>query len=400
MMQMGVNIAVKAQTQFRDEKKSTAVDDLKGTAATTIVGPMQKVGLTISLILFISASGFADSGHSITFDAPGAGTVANLGTFVEDINDLGQVIGYSIDDNTLFHGFVRHVDGRIETIDAPGAGTAAGTSEGTLPEGINNERTIVGQYQDANLAYHAFVREPNGRFITFDAPRAGSGPNQGTVAVDVNSEGTIVGLWIDSNGAYHGFFRSRAGALKSFDAPNAGTGVGRGTIPSPAALSPFEVSTGQYLDGKNIYHGYVRQRAGAITSFDPLGSIATFTEGINLEGAIVGNFGDKNNVYHAFVRSAKGAINVFDVPGALFNTNAKGITPFGLITGLWNDLDNVYHGFVRYPNGVILKFDVPGAGAVPSSAQGTLPLVINCWGEIAGLIQDSNYVYHGFIRIP
>jgi hypothetical protein len=240
------------------------------------------------------------------------------------------------------------------------------------------------------LVIHAFVREPDGHFITFEAPGAGSGPNQGTEVADINSEGTIVGVWIDSNGAYHGFIRTRAGALKSFDAPNAGTGMGQGIIPSATtALGPSGVSTGQYVDGKGTYHGYVRQRAGAITSFDPPGSTNTLAEGINPEGTIVGTFGDKNNVGHAFVRNAHGAINTFDVPGALNNTNARDITPYGVITGLWNDSNDVYHGFVRYANGVILKFDVPGAGAVPGLKQGTIPLAINCWGEITGQIQAS-----------
>jgi hypothetical protein len=49
---------------------------------------------------------------------------------------------------------------------------------------------------------------------------------------------------------------------------------------------------------------------------------------------------------------------------------------------------------------MLLKFDVPGAGAVPESEQGTLPFAINFWGEITGWVQDSNNVWHGFIRFP
>jgi probable HAF family extracellular repeat protein len=393
----GINVAGKAQTHFRDEKEWTILDELRGTAAATIVEPMPKLGLTIFLILLISASAFADPGHSITFDAPGAGTAHGNGTFVNDMNDLGQVVGFSLTDNNLYHGYVRHVDGRIEAIDVPGAGSVPGLGEGTAPEGINNEGTIVGQYEDGNLVTHAFVRKPDGGFITFDAPE----PNQGTVAVDINSEGTIVGFWIDSNGANHGFIRTRAGALKSFDAPNAGKGLNQGTIPAfGPGLNPSGVSTGRYLDSQNITHGYVRQQTGAITSFDPPGSTNTYAEGINPEGTIVGSFSDKNNASHSFVRKANGVINTFDVPSAFNASNAMDISPLGVITGNWGDSNIVYHGFVRYPNGVILKFDAPGAGTVPESAVGTFPLVINCWGEITGVILDSNIVFHGFIRIP
>jgi hypothetical protein len=139
---------------------------------------------------------------------------------------------------------------------------------------------------------------------------------------------------------------------------------------------------------------------GAITSFDPPGSVAAYAEGINPEGISVGIFGDNNGIYHGFLRYASGAITSFDVPGSFFNTDAKDINLFGVIAGLWNDSNNVYHGFLRYPNGAFLKFDVPGAGSVPGSAQGTLPIAINFWGEIAGIIQDSSNVYHGFVRLP
>jgi hypothetical protein len=375
------------------------------TAAAIIVEAFRKVASTVFIILCTSASSFANSGQSITFDAPGAGTIANstfdVGTFAVAINDLGETIGYSVDNQNLYHGFLRYPGGAIKDFDAPGGGTTPGSGEGTLPLSVNNEGTIAGQYQDANDVYHAFVRQPDGRISTFEAPGAGSGPGQGTQVSDINSEGIAVGLYIDSRNVVHGFFRSHVGVLTSFDDPNAGTGPGQGTAPSPStALSPLGVLTGQYVDGKGIYHGLVRQRTGAISSFDPSGSTNTFSEGINPQGAVVGTFGDSNGIFHGFVRNANGEITSFDVPGALYNTNARDITLFGVITGFWNDSNNVYHGFIRYPAAAILKFDVPGAGSVPQSAQGTIPLAINFWGEIAGEIQDSNNVYHGFIRLP
>jgi hypothetical protein len=387
---------------YHDLNDLAAVEDLRVSAPTAIAQTFRKVvALTALITMCTSASGLAGSGHSITFDAPGAGTAANLGTFAGDINDLGQVIGYSIDEKGFFHGFVRYPEGRVKTIDAPGAGTVPGSGQGTIVLSINNGGTIVGQYQDANFVYHAFVCGPDGRFVTFEAPGAGSGQSQGTEVTNINSEGTIVGLYIDKNNAFHGFSRSFGGALTPFDAPNAGAGPNQGTSPSSGpALNPLGVSTGQYTDAKGSTHGYVRQRTGAITSFDPPGSVATFAEGINAGGGVVGTFGDNDGFGHGFLRNASGAIISFDVPGSLSNTNAKDISLFGVITGFWNDSSNVYHGFIRYPNGALLKFDVPGAGSVPQSAQGTLPFAINFWGETTGWVQDSNNVYHGFIRIP
>jgi hypothetical protein len=92
-------------------------------------GAVQKVALTALITLCISASGFAASGQSIAFDAPGAGTAANLGTFPDDINDLCQVVGHFIDGQGFYHGFVRYPEGRVLTIDAPGGGTVPGSGQ-------------------------------------------------------------------------------------------------------------------------------------------------------------------------------------------------------------------------------------------------------------------------------
>jgi hypothetical protein len=67
------------------------------------------------------------------------------------------------------------------------------------------------------------------------------------------------------------------------------------------------------------------------------GSVETFAQGINPEGAIVGTFGDASGIGHGFLRKPDGAITSFDVPGSLSNTNAKDVSLFGVITGFWND---------------------------------------------------------------
>ena len=116
-----LRITRRSARSCHDVKEWAVVNDLRVAAPAMIIEAFQKVALTALITLSISASGFAASGQSITFDAPGAGTAANLGTFPLDINDLGQVIGYSIDEKGFFHGFVRYPEGRVKTIDAPGS---------------------------------------------------------------------------------------------------------------------------------------------------------------------------------------------------------------------------------------------------------------------------------------
>jgi hypothetical protein len=47
----------------------------------------------------------------------------------------------------------------IDTFDVPGAGTSPG--QGTIPYAINPAGTIMGYYVDPNDAYHGFLRDPN-----------------------------------------------------------------------------------------------------------------------------------------------------------------------------------------------------------------------------------------------
>jgi hypothetical protein len=153
----------------------------------------------------------APDGRITTFDVPGAGTDGSQGqgTFVASINAEGAATGsYTTGDN-VNHGFMRSPDGRIATFDVPGAGTDGSQAQGTYAEAINAEGVVTGQYIDLNDVNHGFVRTPNGRFIYFDAPGAGSDPGsyEGTIPLAINAEGEITGAYIDSKWVLHAFVR-------------------------------------------------------------------------------------------------------------------------------------------------------------------------------------------------
>src|ERR1035438_1383164 len=71
---------------------------------------------------------------------------------------------------------------RIITFDVPAA-------KNTLPVDINLWGTIVGNYPDANYVNHGFLRSPEGKFTTFDAP----GAVNGTFPTGINLLGTVAG---------------------------------------------------------------------------------------------------------------------------------------------------------------------------------------------------------------
>jgi hypothetical protein len=88
----------------------------------------------------------------------------------------------------------------------------------------------------------------------------------------------------------------------------------------------------------------VRDARGAITSFDPTGSLVTIPTSINDAGDIAGYYLDATS--HGLVRDAKGTITTFDPPGSIATVSSS-INNIGEITGYYIDPWGVPHGFVR-----------------------------------------------------
>jgi hypothetical protein len=250
-----------------------------------------------------------------SFDAPGAGTTPGSclsfdpldtqGTAAMSINAPGEVAGSFMDANDIFHGFVRTKDGVTTTFDAPGAGT--NIFQGTFPavsSGLNNVGTLIGDYMDENSVYHGFVRTKNGEIISFDVNGAGTGPFQGTDPISINSRGQIVGIYLDSANTAHGFVRNPDGSTTTIDVPGAGTGSLQGTFLEMNTDEGFIV--GDYADGNGAFHGFLRNPKGEITYFDVPGAgtgnyQGTIPTSINAAGTITGIFADSNTAYHGFV---------------------------------------------------------------------------------------------------
>jgi hypothetical protein len=149
------------------------------------------------------------SGTITTFDAPSASTSENnvyvQGTFALSTTEWSP---YYVDSSDGFHGFVRSASGTITTIDAPGAGTfpLTGYPLGTKALSINDDRVIVGYYIDPNEVYHGFMVSASGSITTFNAPGAGTTKATGTFPTSINNNGVIVGYYNEVSGyAYQGF---------------------------------------------------------------------------------------------------------------------------------------------------------------------------------------------------
>jgi hypothetical protein len=249
-------------------------------------------------------------GKFTTFDVTGAG---GFGSFPIAINLEGAVVGYYTDASFNFHAFLRSPNGTFTTWSGPGAcenGQQNGCF-GSSASNINVFGIAVGGFEDnsGNFVDHGLIRLPDGTLTTFDAPGAGNGLYQGTgcpgCARGLNQLGAIAGTYIDANSVQHGFLRSPDGKFTTFDAPGAGTGSFEGTgCPSdcPTSLNDWGAITGTYIDANFVFHGYLRSPNGNIVTVDPAGSVFTLSSSMNDLGAITGYYLDTNNVYHGFLR--------------------------------------------------------------------------------------------------
>lgn len=328
--------------------------------------------MTFSVFLTLCTVGLApvraQEANIITFDAPGADTTAGdyNGTFASGVNNLGIIAGSYIDVNDVYHGFLRGPNGKFTTFEAPGADTTAGSYNGTSPSGINDLGVITGDYSDANGFNHGFVRAPDGKFTTFDVPGAGG---YGTLPVTINLEGAIVGYYTDSNYLFHSFVRNSNGTFSAF-------------------LAPGQCET-------NV----------------SLGCYGSEVTNIDFSGFAIGNYMDSDFVGHGLIRHPDGTFTTFEAPnagtgqyqGTLCPGCYAGLNQWGAIAGTYIDANSVQHGFLRSPEGTITTFDAPGAGT--SSYQGTgcssdCPTSLNDFGAITGNYIDSNDVLHGYLRSP
>src|SRR5499427_2320579 len=146
-----------------------------------------------------------------TFDYPGAGN----STLPQKINERGDIVGEYIDSSGVVRAFVRFSNGSYsDPIVDPN--DTAGFTEG---RGINNARTVNGDYVASDGFVHSFVLT-GGTFTEYDVP--------GTVQTNllgINDAGDLTGAFDpDGNGIFQGFIDSR-GTITSFSVPGAAGGT-------------------------------------------------------------------------------------------------------------------------------------------------------------------------------
>src|SRR5262245_2100049 len=143
-----------------------------------------------------------------TFDYPGAGN----STFPQKINERGDVVGiYDDPTGTVSRGFVRFSDGSFSApIVDPND-----TVDFTEGRGINNSRTVNGDYLGSDGNIHSFFLT-GGTFTEYDVP--------GTVQTNllsINDAGDFTGAFDPDGSGFFQAFVNIDGTITSWSVPGA-----------------------------------------------------------------------------------------------------------------------------------------------------------------------------------
>ena len=320
----------------------------------------KKICISILAVLFVFplmgtfAQQAAPSGSIeviTTFDYPGTGNA----TLPQKINERGDVVGAFIDSNGVTSGFVRFSDGSFS---APivDPNDIVGFTEG---RGINNRRTVVGDYLASDgVNLHGFFLS-GGTFTGFDVPGASF-----TAVLSINNPGDFTGTFVDASGLQQAFV-SVGGTLTSFSVPGAPNTLAYDINDSKRLV------VGYYIDAAGILHGYYRDANGTLHfPIDPTGSVGTILFGDNNRNWVVGRYADASGVTHGLFFVPPNNFFTFDFPGSTF-TSLNGISSQGNITGRYVDASGIAHGFIARVRGT-----PPTTPAGPQMKANTSPSLV------------------------
>ena len=278
----------------------------------------------LALLMMAATAAVAAEPVSFTsFDIPGATSY-----FVAGINDEGLVAGIWVNAGGSDLGFTRSADGRISTpIVDPNDDTGV-----TVLRAIDDEGVIAGFY-GANVSNGFLLTD--GKFRTVDFPGAVS-----TALRGINNLGDVSGTYsiVDLDADEFGFIIPRRGPAISFKLPDPnGTGIVVGGINDLRQL------VGYYTDATSTLVGFLRQPSGQFVSIIVPAALITQVLGINDCGIVVGTYGDGSTAHGFYGRP--GNLHSFDLPGSVA-TFAQGINNEGRMVGRYATADGVAHAFV------------------------------------------------------
>jgi probable HAF family extracellular repeat protein len=288
--------------------------------------------ISLLLVIGLAAALPAAAFEVRTIDFPGAAD-----TNLIAVNDLGQFVGTEQDGSNAQHAIF--FDGKkLKLLDPQGL---IGSSPQSFALSINNRGAIAGVYEDSGGGFHGFLRQPNGKVDSIDYPGASI-----TEAFGVNDFGTVIGLFFDAAGNVHAF-TLRDGRFQLADLPG-----GLQTI--PFSINDRGQIVGEFITTPNTHgFGYLEQPDKQVTfttapNSQPQG---TFFISINNRDQVLGAYTDQSGAVQNFLRTGDDYA-LFNLPERLgaSGVSAQTVNDLGDIVGFYSDGNGVQHGFFATPS--------------------------------------------------
>ncbi|TXI37936.1 MAG: DUF3466 family protein [Nitrosomonas sp.] len=327
---------------------------------------LKKVAIFLAVIFTVPLPTMAHADWSII----GLGTLGEVNSQANDINDSGQVAG--LISGTTMHAFITGLNG-VGMVDL-------GTLGGVLSQafGINNSGQVVGYSSITGYdGARAFITGPNGVGMT----DLGTLGGRASYAYGINDSGQVVGGSSTASGLTHAFITgpngigmtdlgTLLGGTNSFayDINDSGQVVGVASTTDPYGPRAF-------ITGPNGI---------GMTDLGTLGGRASYAYGINDSGQVVGDSSviDFDGAPRAFITGPNG-INMTDL-GTLGGRDSRAydINDSGEVVGVAYTARGELHSFIFSHGGMTdLSLLTP---VVAAGWTNLYALSINNNGQIAG----------------
>jgi probable HAF family extracellular repeat protein len=255
-------------------------------------------------------------------------TVTDLGTLpgytftghAEGINNSGQVVGWSWNNNNKSHSFLWQSGDGMQDL-----GTFGGTD--AYASGINDNGQVVGKSKDSNGNVHAFLWQSSSGMQELD----GLGGNA-SFAGDINDNGLVVGAG-HSPGFYHAFLWQSGSGIRDL-------GTLGGDVSFAYGISNSEQVVGESTtNSSGYYHAFLWQSGSGMQDLGTFGGNESSASGINDSGQAVG-WADYNSGYQqAFLWQSGSGMQALGTLGR--GSRAWGINNSGQVVG-----DSNNHAFL------------------------------------------------------
>ena len=358
--------------------------DFPGAVETEIYGISDATGALTGN--FIDASGIRRGfSGDIIVEFPGA-----LETYADFVNAEGGMVGSYVDADGIYHAYVRVPDGGFVSLNL----TTEGKQEYFFVHGINDARVIVARDKPVGGLPRTYVGLfPEGlQELKFPGSVSTEGYN-------INQDGSVVGHYDTADGRRHGFIARPVGSTA---AP---------VEEAPIAPPVFAYYTFETIDVPGVdflaltassdfedYAGYTKSADGekevaftlidgVFTTYDFPGSQNTYFFALGNDGQAAGHYEDSAGLYHGVVLE-DGELRQYDFPDAV-ETEIYGISDAtGALTGNFIDTSGVRRGF---SGDLIIEY--PEASA-------TYADFVNAEGGVIGSFVDAQGVFYPYIRNP